>query len=260
MKKPLIAVIVVAVLIALIAVLLPGEEPELRLYAGAGLRRAVHAAVAAFHEQTGIKVVPDYGGSGLMITRAREDDTADLFLPGDVWYVDRYEKLTGRKTERAPVAYFIPTLIVAKDNPKNITGLADLTKPGVTVGLGKADACQVGRISARILRNAGVEPADLETQESLTVNELGVWVQTNAVDAAIVWDAIAANIADDVETIPIPPEHNIISRVVLAILPTTTRRADARKFLEFLSAPHGQTILENNGFRTDLPEGYQAER
>lgn len=257
MKKPLVLLTVVVLLVAAIIVLLPGEEPELRLYAGAGLRRAVNAAVAAFHEKTGIKVVPDYGGSGLVLTRAREDKTADLFLPGDAWYVDRYEKLTGRRTERAPVAYFVPTLIVDKGNPKHITGLSDLARADVTVGLGKADACQIGRVSSRILKNAGVDAAELDTQESLTVNELGVWVQTKTVDAAIVWDAIAANIADDVETIPIPPEQNVISRVLLAILPTTTRRGDARKFLEFLSRPRGRTILRNNGFRTTLPEGYE---
>jgi molybdate transport system substrate-binding protein len=256
MKKLFVLLGVVVLLAAVVAVLLPGEEPQLRLYAGAGLRRAVSAAVARFHEETGIRVVPDYGGSGLLLARAREDAAADLFLPGDVWYVDQYEKLTRRETERAAVACFIPTLIVLKGNPKRIEKLSDLTRPGVTVGLGKADACQIGRISSRILTNAGVDPAGLKTQESLTVNELGVWVKTRTVDAAIVWDAIAANIADDVEIIPIPPEHNVVSRVVLAVLPTSRCPDDARRFLRFLSSPHGQRILSSQGFRTQLPEDH----
>ena len=200
-------------------------------------------------------MVPDYGGSGLVLTRARADNSADLFMPGDVWYVDRYEELTGTKTERASVAYFIPRLIVQKGNPLKIKGITDLTRPEVKkVGLGKPDACQVGRISAAILKKSGVDVADLEVQESLTVNELGVWVRMKSVDAAIVWDAIASNNADDVEIVEIPPEQNIISHVVLGVLPTSRRPEKARKFLEFLSGPEGKEILENNGFTTKLDD------
>jgi len=53
-------------------------------------------------------------------------------------------------------------------------------------------------------------PHTLHAQKSLTVNELGVWVKMKTVDAAIVWDAIATNIAADVQTIDLPPEQRIV--------------------------------------------------
>jgi molybdate transport system substrate-binding protein len=232
--------------------------PPLRLYSGAGLRPAVEKLVAAFEARTGIRVEPDYGGSGLVLSRAREDADADLFLPGDGWYVDRLQELSGRVAERAAVAYFVPVIIVAPGNPRGVKSVGDLARDDVRVGLGKADACQVGRASAKILANAGVDPGAVNTQESLTVNELGVWVQMKSVDAAIVWDAIAANMPDDVEQVAIAPEHNVISRVVLARLEGSRHPAWASRFLAFVQGPEGRRILREAGYRVDAPEGAEA--
>ena len=53
--------------------------------------------------------------------------------------------------------------------------------------------------------------ADRVAFRSLTVNELGTNVTVGALDAAIVWDAVAANFADKTETIAIPAGWNAIS-------------------------------------------------
>ena len=251
MKKRVPLAAAAIAVVALIVVFYPRapEHPVLRLYAGAGLRLAVEKLVTAFALDTGVKVEADYGGSGLILARAGEDKDADLFLPGDAWYVDRLQTRCHNVADRVVVASFVPTIIVAKGNPKGVRGLADLARPEVRVGLGKAEACQIGRVSVTILAKAGVDVAALKAQESLTVNELGVWVKMKAVDAAIVWDAIAANLADDVEIIAIPPAQNVVSDVVLAHL-TTSRHPDAaRQFLAFVSGPRGQQILRDTGYR-----------
>jgi len=250
MKKLILLVIPAMLLLA--ALLYPGSGRRvgLRLYAGAALRRAVEKLTAAFEAETGIRVEADYGGSGMILSRAREDKTADLFLPGDEWYVDQLQEFTGHVARRAPVARFVPTIIVAKGNPLHVKGLADFARDDLRIAVGKTDACQIGRVSARILSNAGVDLAARKPRESLTVNELGVWVKMKAVDAAIVWDAIAANIAEDVETIPIPPGQNRISNVVLATLTTSPHPEAAARFLRFVQGETGQRILRETGYRT----------
>jgi len=227
----------------------PSHQAVVRLYAGAGLRPAVEKLVAAFESKSGVEVEPDYGGSGLILSRARDDRRADLFMPGDGWYVDRLQELTGRVAERAVVAYFVPVIIVARENPKAVQGVGDLVRADLRLGLGKAVACQIGRVSDMILENAGVDRAAIRPQESLTVNELGVWVKMNAVDVAIVWDAIAASIADGVDTIAIPTEQNVVSAVVLARLANSPQPAAAAQFLEFVRGPEGQRILRETGYR-----------
>lgn len=250
-KRMLLVIGVSAAVLVLTLVIHPRAPatPTLRLYAGAGLRPAVDRLVAAFQSQTGIRVEPDYGGSGLVLARAREDRQADLFLPGDAWYVTRLQSLASNVAERITVARLVPVIIVARGNPKGVRGVGDLNRPDLHVGLGDPNACQIGCVSTQILINAGIRPESIHPQESLTVNELGVWVQMRNVDAAIVWDAIATNIAADVDTIAIPPELLADSDVVLARLSQSRDPAAADRFLAFVKGAEGQAILRKAGYR-----------
>ena len=257
MRKPVDVIVLAGVAAALAGLAGCGQKKapprSIRLYAGAGLRRAVEQLSAEFEKQTGIRVEPDYAGSGMLVTRAQADPDADLFMPGDVWYVDRLQDKAGLIAEKTPVAYFVPVIIVAKGNPKAIRSLADFFRPDVAVALGKADACQVGRISGAILAKNGLDRGHLTPKESLTVNELGVWVKMKDVDGAIVWDAIAANIADAVEVVEIPPDKNVISRVVVGRMTTSKDRDAAKRFVTFMTGPTGREILRRNGYRIDAP-------
>ena len=231
----------------------PGDAPgTLRLYAGGGLRPAVEKLATAFAAQTGMRVEPDYGGSALILARAREDQQADLFLPGDAWYVDRLQSLASNVAQRARIATFRPVIVVPRGNPKGVHGLADLARGDLRVGLGNADACQVGRVSKQILEQARIAIPKEKVQESLTVNELGVWVKMKAVDAAIVWDAIATNIAADVQAIDLLPEQRIVSDVVLARLKTSPHPEAAQCFLDFAQSSAGRQVLAREGYC--LPE------
>jgi molybdate transport system substrate-binding protein len=232
------------------------KGPEgIRLYAAAGMRLAVDDLIAAFEAQTGIAVEVDYAGSGMLITRAQGDPAADLFMPAEVWYVDQLHEKTGNIEDRATVSYFVPTIIVPKGNPKGIKGIEDLTNPALLVGLGNPKACQIGRMTAKIFENAAVDIAAVNALDSLTVNELGIWVKMNNVDVSVVWDAIAVNIADSVDTIAIPKEINEISVVACGLMKTSANKPAARKFMQFMTGPAGRAILNGNGYLTEAPYG-----
>jgi molybdate transport system substrate-binding protein len=233
-----------------------GKQPEnvrLRLYAAAGMQDAVAALTAAFTGETGIVVDADCAGSGVLISRAKGDPQADLFMPGDVWYVDRLQEVTDNVAERAQVSYFVPTIIVAKGNPKQVSSLRDFARTDLKVGLGNPQACQVGRLCVDIFANAGLDSATFNAKESFTVNELSVWVQMNDVDAAIVWDAVAWPVRDAVDIIEIPETQNKISTVVCARLKSAPHPQEAQRFLQFLVRPPAQRILQENGYRTERP-------
>ena len=226
----------------------------LKLLAGAGLRTGVDQLAEAFFRATGIRVEPDYGGSGLILARARASRDADLFLPGEGWYVDRLQELAGTVDTRATVAWFVPVLIVGKGNPKTIRQIPDLARDGVLAGLGGEEACEVGRAATQILAKYGMSRTQLRVKEALTVNELGVWVQMRDVDAAIVWDAIAAGLGDAVETIAIPPASNVVARVEIALLKSSRNTDAARRWIEFLQSEEGRKILRAAGYRIEDPE------
>jgi len=225
------------------------SKPEaISLYAAAGLRDAVEALRAEFTKQTGVQVDVDYAGSGVVLARVQKDPRADLFMPADVWYVDRLNELTGLAEESVPVARLIPVLIVSKGNPNNITGLADLTRPEVKTALGNPKACQIGRLSKLMLDRAGLEWEQVADEESLTVNELAIWVKMNAVDAALVWDSTAATDADGAEILTLDAKPDEVSMVACALVKTSPNSETARTFINFMAGPDGQRIFEQTGF------------
>ena len=228
-------------------------KTPIKIYAGAGLRPALAELAEEFKKKTGRECEIDYGGSGMIITRAKVDDQADLFIPGDVWYVDRLNELTGNIQQKTTISYFVPTIIVQKGNPKKIKGIADLARKDIKVALGNPKACQVGRLCVKILANAGLDAKIISAKSSLTVNELAVWVIMKDVDAAIVWDAIAANVKEDIDMIEIPKETNEISTVVAGLMKTSQNPEAAKRFLEFITSPEGQKILQGKGYRISEP-------
>ncbi|HUS47224.1 MAG TPA: molybdate ABC transporter substrate-binding protein [Phycisphaerae bacterium] len=237
-----------------------GRKNSISIYAGAGMKPAMDKLIAAFKQQTGIDVEADYQGSGIIVTRARADEEADLFIPGDEWYVDLLQEQTGVIESRATIAYFVPVIIVRKDRKiteEPINSLEDLlNKKNVKVGLGNPKACQVGRISDVILEKIGRKRSELNLKEALTVNELAPWVATGDVDAAIVWDATAANFAHYVRAIEIPMargQKDLVSRVVAGLMKTSKKKDLARKFLDFLTSQRGRAILKESGYLVDPP-------
>lgn len=229
------------------------EQAPIKIYAGAGLRPALAELTEQFREQTGLTCEVDYGGSGLILSRAKADDQADLFIPGDVWYVDRLDELTSNVQQKTTISYFVPTIIVQKGNPKQIKGIADFEREDIKVALGNPKACQIGRLCVKILANAGLDAEGLAAKLSLTVNELAVWVKMKDVDASIVWDAIAAHVADDIDMLEIPREHNEISTVVAGLLKTSQHPEAARQLLAFITSPAGQRTLQAKGYRIGPP-------
>jgi len=228
---------------------------SLYLYAGAGLRPAMEDVARAFTARTGAQVQCDYGGSGMLISRLRLARTGDIFMPGDTWYVELAEN-EGLIASKADVCWFVPVILVEKGNPKNVRTLADLARPGVRLGLGNPKACQVGRASEEIVAKNKIDAAAIEKNlvfSSVTVNELGLQVVTGKLDAAIIWDAIAAQYADRADVVPIPPGQNVFSRVAVGVLKSSKDRALADEFVKFLQSDDGQAIFRKFHYRTEPP-------
>jgi len=244
----------VATLLGL-AVLAAGcnSQEKLVLYCGAGIRPAAAEIVEQFQDRYGIPVECDYAGSEVLISRIKLSGMGDLYMPGDVHYVDQADE-AGLIRSKKTACYFIPVILVQKGNPKNIQSLTDLARPGVTVGLGDPKACAIGRKSAKILAKNGIDEADLDVQfQSLTVNDLGNPIKMGKLDAVIVWDAVAAYFVDDGEVVAIPPEQNVISTVAVGVLNCSERPELAEKLADFITSEPGAEIFKKHHYTTALP-------
>ena len=234
----------------------PGAERELLIFVGAGIRPPVAEIAETFSKENNVQVVPDYAGSEVLISKIKLAQRGDIYMPGDKHYVDQAAE-TGMILTQKSVCYFVPTILVQKGNPKGITGLTDLVKPGIKLGLGDETACAIGRKCKRIFAKNDILWTDVEKNlkfQSMTVNELGLQIQTKSLDAVIVWDAVAKYYADHGDEVPIPGDKNVISTVDAGVLKFTRNRELAERFVELARSQRGREVFRRHGYRVDPPE------
>ena len=233
----------------------PAAGKRILLHCGAGIRPAVSKIIDAFTAQTGIEVDANYAGSGQLIASIRESRLGDLYMPGDIGYIEEAKKF-GLAEEPHIGCYFVPVILVQKGNPKGIRSLADLARPGVKVALGNPKTCAIGCKCVMIFKKNGIDVEAVQRNvvfSSATVNELGVQIKTGHSDAAIVWDAMAAYFRDSADAVAIPTDQNIISTVAVSVLKCAKSPAEAQQFAEFVAGPRGKAIFQANHYTVETP-------
>jgi molybdate transport system substrate-binding protein len=258
MKKLVLAVTIV------IAVLLFGckgeksdsRAKELLLYCGAGIRPPVQQLAEAFEREHGVKIVTDYAGSEVLLSKIKLTRRGDLYMPGDKHYVEQAAQ-EGMILSQQSACYFVPTILIQKGNPKNIRSLEDLLQPGFKLGLGDAKSCAIGRKTKQIFAKNNIAWEDIEKNlafQSFTVNELGMQIQAGSLDAVIVWDAIARYYSEYGTEVAIATEKNVISTVNVGVLAFTENRSLAEKFVEFATSEQGRAIFKKHLYRVEQPK------
>ncbi|MHC4557162.1 MAG: molybdate ABC transporter substrate-binding protein [Planctomycetota bacterium] len=231
-------------------------EKELMLYCGAGIRPPVDELVEIFARKYGVKVAPDYAGSEVLLSKIMLVRQGDLYMPGDKHYVEQAAQEDMVLSQRS-VCYWVPTILIQKGNPKEIGGLEDLLKPGIKLGLGDPGVCAIGRTSKQILAKNKITWQDIEKNlvyQSLTVNELGMQIQAKALDAVIVWDAMAQYYSEYGDEIAIALEKNVISTIDIGVLKFTRHKELADKFVDFVTSEEGQGIFKKYKYSTEAPK------
>ena len=233
----------------------PGSK-ELFLYCAAGIRPPIEEVVNEFMRQSGVKIVTDYAGSEVLLSKIKLVQRGDLYMPGDRHYVDQ-AAAEGFVDSRQQVFYWVPTILVQKGNPKNISSLKDLLRSDVKAGLGDPKSCAIGRSTRQIFEKNDIAWDQVEKNlsfQSQTVNELGMQIQAGSLDAVVVWDAMAKYYAEHGDMVEIPVEQNIVSSVDVAVLSFSENRQLAEEFLAFLTSERGQGVFEANNYQTKAPK------
>ena len=78
---------------------------ELLLYCGAGIRPPVQEIAEAFEREHGVKVITDYAGSEMLLSKIKLARRGDLYMPGDKYYVEQ-ATTEGMILSQQSVCYF----------------------------------------------------------------------------------------------------------------------------------------------------------
>jgi len=196
----------------------------------------------------GVKLTPNYNGSGSLVTQIQQGAPADVFASADTANMD---KLTGSGAiaSSQPFARNLLEIVVQNGNPKGIHSLADLARPDLVVVLGDPATVPAGKYAKQALQAAGVNvaPKSLESQVTAVVQKVAL----AEADAGIVYvtDVKAAEAAGQhVDGVPIPPEQNVVAVYPIGILKNAANPAVAQAFVAYVLSPPGQATLASFGF------------
>lgn len=247
---------VALVLAALIPHAALAQTPaELRVYGPGGPAPAMKEAARAFEKKTGTPVRVTAGPTPEWIASAKAD--ADIIYSGsETMMTDFAQAMEGRFDEtRAEPLYLRPlAILVRPGNPKKITGLADLLKPGhrvlVVNGAGqtgvwedaagrKGDIASVRALRANIVRYA--RNSALAKQDWTTDTSLDAWIIWN------IWQVANPTLAD---VVPIETEYAIYRDTGIVMTEKGADNAASREFIAFLKSPDGAAIFQRWGWIT----------
>lgn len=234
----------------------PDTGISLLVPCGAGLQPAMDEIGAAWTRKSGVRVDFSYAGSGMLMAQLELSKAGDLYMPGEAFWVTLAER-KGLVKETRPVVWFTPVLAVPKGNPAGVRGIADLAKPGMRVALGDPEALAIGPVSKRILDRAGIWEATRANVVMFAgcIPELANCLAMNGAEVALLWDAVAAQHGDKMDTVAVEPEFNEVAEVMVSTLTCSAHPAEAQAFLEFVVGDEAEAIFARTGFQTHAPEG-----
>jgi molybdate transport system substrate-binding protein len=227
------------------------EEPGLMIGAGAGLSPVLDPVGEAFTEKTGIKVTYSYLCSAMVLANMRLTRTGDILVPGSQYYLDlAIEKGVIDPETVAIAGYQIPVIAVQKGNPKGITCLEDLAKPGITVGVGEEDALAVGRLTVRMLRKLGLleDVRKNVVFEGGSATKLIMPVAMGNLDAVINWMPVAIMWHEKVDYVEIDPKKLMYSLAPIGVTTYSQKKEWAQQYLDFVASEEGRAIFAEYGY------------
>jgi len=194
----------------------------------------------------GTTVTFNFAGSSTLATQINQGAPADLFAAASPATMKTVTDAgNGEGTARTFVKNQL-VIAVPEGNPKGITGLADLTRPGVKVAL-CAEQVPCGAAAKQALDTAGVRltPVTLEQDVKAALSK----AKLGEVDAALVYRTDARAAASDVDGIEFPESAAAVNDYPIVVLKSAPNKAAAQAFLSYVLADRGRAVLTEAGFQ-----------
>lgn len=241
---------VLAVCVALAGIMACGGDDtagdgSITVFAAASLTDAFADVADAFESANGgASVELSFAASSGLREQILDGAPADVFASADP---PNMEELVRAGEVEAPEVFATNRLqiVVPAGNPAGVTGLADLARSELLVGL-CAEEVPCGDLAREAFAAAGVSPA-ADTSEA-DVRALLTKVEAGELDAGLVYVTDVLSAGDQVEGIDVPADADVVSRYPIGTVTSSGSRELADAFVAFVLGEQGQAILEQHGF------------
>ena len=252
------------------------SDPQLVLYVGGNYFFAMAPLVAAFEQAN-----PEYRGRiywetlppGLLVQQIKAGGTitsgnmtwtvkADAYFAGFA----KVKQLVADGTLSGPTVPYVTntlTIMVPKDNPAHITGLADLARPGLRLAMPNPAFEGIARqIRASLVKAGGAALAETvyesKVRDGSTIltqihhRQTPLWLMLGRADAGITWRSEALfqeQAGHPIAHIDIPDAENSTAIYAGAAVTGAAHLTAAQAWLAFLRSPPALAIFARYGFQ-----------
>jgi molybdate transport system substrate-binding protein len=216
------------------------------VFAAASLTAAFNAEGAAFHAAHPQATVRfNFAGSAALATQIDQGAPADVFASADTANLQKVVAAGNAVGQPVTFATNLLEIVVGPGNPKRLTGLSDLGRPGLAVVL-CAPVVPCGHYALQALSEAGasVTPKSQEQDVDGVLSK----VELGEADAGIVYVTDVKAAGAKVSGVPIPSSQNVVASYPVAAVKGGTNLSGGQAFIDFLLSPTGQRILASYGF------------
>lgn len=225
----------------------PGVTGTVTVFAAASLTESFTRIGKDFEAANpGAKVTFNFAGSSALATQINQGAPADVFAsaaPANMKTVTDAGNGAG-----TPTTFVKNQLVIAlpKGNPKGITGLADLTRPGLKVALcAEAVPCGAAAKKALAAANVKITPVTLEQDVKGALSK----VKLGEVDAALVYRTDAKASTADVDGVEFPESAGAVNEYPIIVLKNATNKPAAQAFVGYVLSDKGRAVLTGAGFQ-----------
>ena len=244
----------------------PQPKPQLTCYVGGTMEPAVRELAALYTKQTGQGLNVDYSDSGECLIKVENAKSGDLVVTHDPFPAAFRKK--GLAAGSFTVATLTPVIVVEKGNPKGIKSLKDLAQAGLKLGLTDETHSTLGYVAPKMFEKAKMRP-DIE-KNVIVRKRSGAGIANDvvlkALDAAIVWNAVADLRKDKLDIVPIEKDFLLVAgvdtvtsatygpmdmgkiHVDAQTLACSKLPAEAKAFAEFLTSDQAAEVWAKYGF------------
>jgi molybdate transport system substrate-binding protein len=194
----------------------------------------------------GTTVTFSYAGSSALAQQITSGAPADVFAsagPATMKTVTDAGDSAG-----TPVDFVKNQLVIAtaKGNPKGLTSLAALARPGVKVAVcAEQVPCGAAAKTALAAAHVQITPVTLEQDVKSALAK----VKLGEVDAALVYRTDAKAASTDVDGVEFPESANAINEYPIVVLKSAPNPAAATGFVAYVQSEPAQKVLADAGFQ-----------
>ena len=224
------------------------DKQELTVLCGSSFVQPTNELIDRFKATHDVDIAITSAGSEDFLPQVKVGSVGDILITHDP-FLD-YVKEANAYMDQATVGFVAPVLAVAPGNPKGIHSIEDLTKEGLRVGLTDPKYSTCGEMVFALLDKKGIKDAVLKNVGNRLTKghgDLGILMQTGAVDAVIMWNGVAHNYLEHLEIVPVPYEYDTDIQVHVIGLNYSKHPELTESFIEF-AKKNAKSIYASYGY------------